>query len=244
MKTILVLARPKVILGLTVLFLMMFWGVNFGILAVTQAMSEMPNELKNGKFVIDPGHGGVDGGTNSKDFLEKEVNLEVAKKLQSVLLERGAEVVLTREQDISPGNTDLAGRRYNYRRALNARVVIIEKNKPDAFLSIHVNASYRRPDSSGPIVYYNKAVSNAGFLSETLQKHLNAVTQKHGLKGHKVQSTDFYILRNSTRPGALVEIGFMTNQREKELLKQDLYQWELATAMAEGLNEYLAKRLP
>lgn len=96
----------------------------------------MPNNLKNGKIVIDPGHGGVDGGNTSP------------------------------------------AEGYSYRRALNTRVVIIEKNKPYVFPSIHVNASSRRPAAGGAIVSYNKAVRNASLLSETLQKHLNMVTHK------------------------------------------------------------------
>jgi len=240
-KTLLILARSKNTLFLMITVTIIFWAVGLGLFSVTQALSKLPNDLKNGKFVIDPGHGGVDGGTN---FLEKEVNLEVAKKLQSVLAKRGAEVILTREGDTSPGNTGPAVKRYNYRRALETRVVIIDKHKPDVFLSVHVNASYGRSMTSGAIVYYNETSPNAGLLSEILQIHLNMVTKKHGFQGHKPKSADFYILRNTTAVGAVVEIGFMTNSQEKELLKQDHYQWELAEAMAEGLNEYLAKREP
>jgi len=239
-KTVLLFARPKAILVLAVVTLMIFGGAAFGLVAVTQDALETPNGLKSRKFVVDPGHGGIDGGTNSQDFLEKEVNLEVAKKLQSELMERGAKVVLTREEDLSPGNTGPDGKGYNYRRSLATRVDIIEKNKPDVFLSIHVNASNRRPATSGAIVYYNKAVPNAGLLAETVQKYLNMVTKKNGFKEHKTQATNFYILRNTARPGAVVEIGFMTNPQEKAMLKQETYQWELARAMADALAEYMS----
>lgn len=198
------------------------------------------NPLKDKKIVIDPGHGGIDGGTNSNDFLEKEINLAMAQKLKKELTKLGAKVILTREDDIDlvSLNTSSYSR---HQRDLNARTSIIGKNKPDIFLSIHVNANSIRPSTSGSMVFYNQRILGAKKLSDALQDHLNIVTKRYEFKKHKSEPADFYILQNTTCTGALIELGFMTNQSEKEMLKQNQYQLELTKGIVEGLKEYFSE---
>lgn len=197
------------------------------------------NLLAGKKIVVDPGHGGIDGGTNCYDFLEKEINLAVARKLQKELTRLGAKVVLTRSKDVELVKHD-SPTCSRHRGDLLARVSIIEKNKPDIFLSIHVNANSYRPSSTGAIVFYNKQSPGATELTAALQNSLNKVTEKHGFKKHTAQPADYFILRNSTRTGAIIELGFMTNQQEKELLKQDQYQWELTKGIVAGVKDYFS----
>lgn len=221
----------KIILFLLLFFAIIYW-INPSIVCFGKA-----GVLSGKKIVIDPGHGGIDGGTNCTGFLEKEINLAVAQKLKKELTKQGAQVILTREQDVDLGQPDYSGNS-RHKRDLTARTSIIEKNKPDIFLSIHVNANHRRPSTSGSMVFYNKRILGAGDLSDALQEHLNIVMERHKLKKHKPEPADFYILRNSKFTGAMIELGFMTNQQEKELLKQDQYQVELCKGIVEGLKEY------
>jgi len=195
------------------------------------------NSLKGKKIVIDPGHGGIDGGANSSDFLEKEANLEVAKKLYQELSRSGAQVILTRKEDVSLDSlNNISPSRH--KRDLYARVSIIEKHKPDIFLSLHINANHRQPSTTGSIVFYNKCTLNSEKLATVLQENLNILMEKHNLKKHRAEPADYYIPRNTNYTGVIVEMGFMSNPREKEMLKTSRYQWELTKSIARGIEEY------
>ncbi len=199
----------------------------------------MANPLQGKKIVIDPGHGGIDGGTNSHDFLEKEVNLVVAKNLQQELTRQGAKVFLTREKDVSLDrlNTKSASRQ---RRDIYARIALIEKVQPDIFLSIHINANRRKPSTTGSIIFYNKQVLQSESLAAAIQTHLNKVTEKNGLKKHSPTPAGYFLLKNTSYPGVIVELGFITNPRDKALLKQGAYQRQLTQGIVAGLKEYFS----
>ncbi len=225
---------------LMLILLLVALAVKFGLNGLSSVCFGTGNLLRGKKIVIDPGHGGVDSGTNCFDFVEKEINLAVAKKLRAELTRLGAKVILTRQDDLDLSQLNPNGESTRHKRGLQARVSIINKNQPGVFLSIHVNAHYRRPSTSGSIVFYRKNDPGSRRLSTILQHHLNRVTEKHNLQKHLAATAEFYVLRHSTRTGAILELGFMTNPREKELLKQDQYQWELTKGIVEGLKEYFA----
>ena len=110
--------------------------------------------LDNRTIVIDPGHGGIDGGTNFGDTLEKDINLEVGLRLRDLLINKGATVVMTREIDESLDD-HIVGNGSRHREDLNTRVRIINESKADLFISIHVNHS-KNEERLGPMVLYNK----------------------------------------------------------------------------------------
>lgn len=236
--TLILFIRRKIIRPefIVLLFLLSakLWLPNFSVFALGAV-----NPLAGRKIVIDPGHGGIDGGANDRDFLEKDINLAVAKKLHQELSKSGAIVTLTRKEDtaLDQLSSDDSSR---HRRDLNARVAIIEKDQPDIFLSIHVNANRHKPASSGSMVFYNKQVLNTEALADAIQTRLNKVTEKHGLKKHQQQPAGYFLLKNTTHTGAIIELGFMTNQRDKKLLKQGQYQSELTRGIVEGLKEYFS----
>ena len=99
------------------------------------------NSINENTIVVDPGHGGIDGGAGKKnDILEKDINLQVSAKLKKELIVEGFQVIMTREEDVSLENfSNIKGSRY--RRDLDARKTIINNNKPLAFISIHCNSS-------------------------------------------------------------------------------------------------------
>lgn len=194
--------------------------------------------LKNRVIVIDPGHGGIDGGANSPGFLEKEVNLEIAKKVKTCLEKNGAKVILTRDQDESLDQ--LVETLSRHKKDLVARVNIIKKTKPDLFLSIHVNSNPRKPGTTGPMVFYNRRIPESEHLAETLQNNLNQTAEKTGYKKHTPNQAEFYVLSNAPCPGALVEVGFMTNTQEKVSLQDEAYQNQLAKAIAKAIDQHYA----
>ena len=95
-----VILIQKKIYMIVVMSLLLFLAVEFELYGISVICVGNTSPLHGKKIVIDPGHGGIDGGTNCPGFLEKEVNLAVAKKLREKLTRLGAQVILTREQDI------------------------------------------------------------------------------------------------------------------------------------------------
>ena len=184
---------------------------------------------------LDPGHGGYDGGARAHDsgIWEKEINLQIALAVEKELLARGAQVVLTRREDIclAPGDTATKARK---RADLKARTDLAQAAGADVFLSIHLN-EYRSRTESGPQVFYQQGGEAGRLLAGALQAALVA-----GLKPGKIRSAmagDYFVLRSSI-PSALVECGFLSNAAEEKLLLDPDYHTRIAAALADGLTEY------
>ena len=184
---------------------------------------------------LDPGHGGYDGGARAHDsgIWEKEINLQIALAVEKELLARGAQVVLTRREDIclAPGDTATKARK---RADLKARTDLAQAAGADVFLSIHLN-EYRSRTESGPQVFYQQGGEAGRLLAGALQAALVA-----GLKPGKIRSAmagDYFVLRSSI-PSALVECGFLSNAAEEKLLLDPDYHTRIAAALADGLAEY------
>ncbi|AVX19653.1 N-acetylmuramoyl-L-alanine amidase CwlD [Carboxydocella sporoproducens DSM 16521] len=192
-------------------------------------------------IVIDPGHGGIDGGANCPGFLEKEINLAIALKLRQELEQQGVKVIMTREDDKALQDE---AKRYTsrHRQDLTSRIEIIENYRPDLFVSIHVNANPRRPQTSGPMVFYNRRIPAAAQLATLVQQKLNEAAVEEGGKPHQARPAEYYLLRHSSYPGLIIETGFMTNTRERELLKQEAYQKRLAEQIAAGIYAYFLQQ--
>lgn len=213
----------------------------FGIAFYAEPISfSVLGPLKQRLVVIDPGHGGIDGGANTTGFLEKDINLAIAKKLKVELQKSGAKVMLTRDKDDSLENlTTRATTRH--RRDLLARTEIINQNTPDLFISLHVNASRNR-STTGPMVFYNKRVPRSEHLAKTLQGSVNAAAYKRELKKHLTSHGDYFVLNNTHFPGVILETGFVTNQRERNLLKTETYQQELAEHICQGVRKFFSEK--
>ncbi|AOT71096.1 N-acetylmuramoyl-L-alanine amidase family protein [Geosporobacter ferrireducens] len=189
-------------------------------------------------IIIDPGHGGIDTGTKTKDFIEKEINLSVGKKIQRNLNDLRVKSILTREGDYSLEQMSLKeGSRHI--RDLEGRLSIIRKEEGSLLLSVHINSEPRDPQVTGAIVYYYERDAESQKLAETIQNHLNCVMKQYHLQEHKPRQGDYYLLREGEIPGVIVELGFITNQRERELLKKEEYQVEIAKAIVSGIKEHI-----
>ncbi|MDP4092368.1 MAG: N-acetylmuramoyl-L-alanine amidase [Bacillota bacterium] len=223
------------------LFLIIIIGISFigsVILARTATM-----QIKNEVIVIDPGHGGIDGGTNDNStFLEKDVNLQISLKLKDLFVSDGYQADLTRDSDVSLDDRNNASSS-RHERDLIARVTQINNGKYDLFLSIHVDRS-SNPNTKGQIVLYSPSDPMSEKLALCIQNRLNA-HMKHSF-GNEInrlpQKANLFILRNSNTPGVLIETGFISNEQEKKLLKTDSYQSKIAQAILDGVKDYLADK--
>ncbi len=187
-------------------------------------------------IVVDPGHGGYDGGARARDsgVWEKALNLSVALKTRQVLVNQGATVVLTRETD-----TDLwEGQPENVskkRQDMQARIDIAKACGADMVLSIHMN-EYRDRSQSGPQVFYRKGSDDSRLLAGCMQSALIDALQPP--KERSALSGDYFILQLDV-PSVLIECGFLSNSREEALLLTEDYQYRLAQAIVDGVCQWV-----
>ena len=227
---------------LILLGLIIFLVLSFIVLKDSK-VSRIFKYQSNGTIVIDPGHGGIDGGTGDKEgLLEKDINLDVASKLKKELLVEGFKVVMTREKDQSLEEfSDINASRY--RRDLDARKSIVNKNDPIVFVSIHVNSS-KKTSAKGIKVYYYPNSYEGKELAENICQSIDLNVYEKYLRDDtlkaEVLSEDYFILRETEFPGVLVEIGFITNPEENKLLQDEKYKTKVAFAIKKGIIQYLS----
>ena len=185
------------------------------------------NPFEGKKVVIDPGHGGIDSGAIGITGLkEKEVTLEVGERLKIMVEDAGAVVIMTRSGDQSVSNSN--------------RVKMANEAKADLYVSIHANA-YSNPASNGTETFYCSENSNrdaSKYLAQQLQRELIA---ELGLRDRGVKTRSFYLLKETEMPSALVELAFLTNDQEEELLRKPEARAGAAKALFRGLEAYLRK---
>ena len=177
---------------------------------------------KKATVVIDAGHGGYDHGAIYSGHDEKEINLNVAKKINRYLSQAGVDSYMTRTED-----------RFV---ALAERVEISNAIRPKIFVSIHSNAIQSNPKMSGLQTYYysSNGYKLAGVIHKDLLKDIK-------MNDGKIRKANFYVCKNTNAPSILVEMGFMSNKDELKKLVSDEYQDELAKSITRGIIAYLEK---
>lgn len=231
--------NKRIILLIGIVILLTISKNIYGSLQVTKILSQDNNITT---IVLDPGHGGVDGGTGKEsDLLEKDINLDVALKLKKELLVEGFNVIMTREEDRSL--EDLSNiNSSRYKKDLDARKMIINNSRPDVFVSIHANYS-TAGSARGVQVYYYPDSIEGEILAENICNSVDeTIYDKYLKEGNlrtKILSEDFFIIREADYTGVLVEVGFLSNAEDLELLRDEEYQRKLAFAIKKGILEYL-----
>ena len=182
-------------------------------------------------IVVDPGHGGKDEGAQKENVKEAKINLAISLKLKGELEKQGATVVLTRD-----GAYDLAseGARNRKKEDMKKRVDIINEERVDLFLSIHLNANPNVAIHGGQ-VFYQKNNEAAKAFADIIQKRMNDLNQTD----KKSKTGDYYILNETKHSGILVECGFLSNDNDRNQLNTDAYQQKIAKLLSDGVCEYL-----
>ena len=192
-------------------------------------------------ITIDPGHGGRDRGAAGKYMIEKTATLLLAYRVAEILNRCGFEVHLTRYTD--------------YYVPLAERCRIKKRHKSDLFVSIHFNAAEKKSfhgietfaltpagaasTSGGPPLnkrfFGNYFDANNLLLAHTIQKTL---LRRTGAFDRGVKRARFAVLKDIDAPGVLVEVGFVSNPREEQLMLDPAYREKLARGIAEGIYAY------
>lgn len=200
---------------------------------VDESVQTAAQAKADGKQVIaiDAGHGGKDPGkVGINQALEKDLNLEIAKKVKSNLEKQGFAVVMTRE--------DAEGLADSKAEDMKARVSIINKAKPSLAVSIHQN-SYPEESIHGAQVFYYTHSKEGENAAKVMQQALLAADPDN--KRQAKANDTYYMLKKTEVPVIIVECGFLSNSQEAEKLGSDDYQNTLAEAISEGIKECLPK---
>ncbi|MFC0013827.1 MULTISPECIES: N-acetylmuramoyl-L-alanine amidase CwlD [Allobacillus] len=192
--------------------------------------------LANKVIVIDPGHGGPDGGADHDSVYEESIALDTSLLLRDYLQQAGALVYMTRESDIDLAAEGTRGLSKRKSEDIRNRVKFIQEKDPDLFISVHLNSIASSQWSGAQSFYYPDEEGQSEALAKSIQKRLREET-----KGTRVALglNQIYLLKHAGATGTLVELGFLSNPDERRLLTQESYQKRLATSIAEGIVEFI-----
>lgn len=222
-------------IGLAFLILLILFPIQKG----QYMWRTVPLPLAGKTIVIDPGHGGPDGGAvGSDNTTEKEIALEVSKKLRDYLQQAGALVYLTREEDKDLAAPDVRG--YSKRKSedIRNRLKFIHDKNTDLFITVHLNALPSNKWSGAQTFYYPSFPENK-HLAKMIQAEI--IRNLENTKRVPLPIDNIYLLKYAEVPGALVEIGFLSNEEERELLKDETYQEQMAASIYQGIIRYVTE---
>lgn len=198
------------------------------------AISEHP-VISNVDVIIDVGHGGIDGGTSYGQLLEKDINLAIAEKTYEALRKKGYIVLLNRSGDYALSSENLwLKSRSRHLKDLAQRSHLANEIRPEAMISLHVNSA-KNSSKRGAILLHQKN-EQSKRLAKHLQRSLNHL---YGMDEKPFYGKTYYLLKHSLIPTVIVEMGFITNHQDREMLVQPVSQQAIADHIAIGLEQYL-----
>lgn len=199
--------------------------------------------LEGRTIVIDPGHGDMDVGTiGVSGSYEKDTNLQIARKLRDALVEKGALVVMTREDDGPLGPAEEQDPALRKEADWLRREEIVEAAGATLLLSIHQN-SFDDPAVRGPQMFFLRNSDTGEERGEALAQALqDTVNKELGVeKPRAIGAGNWRLLKKGNQPGCIIECGFFSNPEEEALLQTDAYQEQLVEALVKGLEAYARK---
>ena len=210
-------------------------------------VSEVPEGVVKGQYsktiFLDPGHGGRDSGAYYYNVAEKDLNMQVYRKLRKKLEELGYKVLTSRDSDI---DVDF----------ITERSRMVNKTNSDIFISIHFNATGNAYSKSSGIQTYSYSdehnypskinpywhnhpdrMSESKRLAAAIHSSLLAET---GAKDADLLESSFAVLRETAKPAVLLELGYMDNFAENQQIRDSHYQDKLVTGIVKGIQKYYA----
>ena len=237
MKISLIQKRITLIFTIICLF-----AITYGIIN----MKRIPNSVAkvnavpstNKVIVLDAGHGLPDeGAVGFNSTTEEAINLQITLKIQKLLEQSGAEVVLTRSDENGIYSLDSKSIRNKKVSDIKNRVAIGNSSSADAFVSIHLNKYPPSEVYRGWQTFYQRNNDLSKNLSTCIQEALNLNIEFKNNRS-PLPLSDVYIMKNVQIPTVIIECGFLSNKEECELLKTDSYQNKLAWGIFTGLQDY------
>ena len=191
-------------------------------------------EGENLVVIIDPGHGGEDGGAVSADGqAESHINLAIAHNLNDLLQLFGFETTMTRYEDVAIYSDGAQTLREKKTSDLKNRVALVNSFEHATLISIHQNSLPSVTSVHGAQVFY-APTEGSDQMAETIQLMLNSEINPGNEKSKKAIDPSVYLMKNVTCRAVLIECGFMSNHNEVAQLQQKEYQKKLAITIASG----------
>lgn len=207
---------------------------------INQSWTSWSLPLSGTIIVIDPGHGGPDGGAESKNGIqEKYITLKIAEHLRDYLNEAGALVIMTREEDkdlSEPGTRGLSRRKLQ---DLKNRVKTANNSMADFFISIHLNSIPSQRWHGAQTFYYPVREENEQ-MAKAIQKEI--INNLQNTDRVPLARNDILVLKYVDMPSVMVEVGFLSNPNEASLLNQEEYQKKLAFSIYQGMLSYYSEK--
>lgn len=171
---------------------------------------------------------GIDGS------LEKDINLQIALKLQKFLEMQDVEVILTRDSDTGLYDENTSNKKVQ---DMKNRVALIEEKKPALTVSIHQN-SYHEEYVHGAQVFYYAGSEQSKELAQRIQQMMMLQLDRDNARQAKANDS-YYLLKKTSSPIVIVECGFLSNYEEAQKLSSDLYQEKVAWAIHLAIMQWL-----
>ncbi|AMN36861.1 N-acetylmuramoyl-L-alanine amidase CwlD [Clostridium perfringens] len=220
----------KKIIKIVSIIILSFLALNISFLKVNA-------EENNKIIVIDPGHGGIDGGAKSEGgVIEKDINLSISLKTKDALESKGYKVIMTRSEDVG---LYTEGKKVREKKIedLGNRVKIKKENKCDAFISIHQNMFPQKNCKGAQVWSANNEPSQK--LGKIIQQKFKEEVDQNNKREAKVAKKEYKILNDGYEGASvIVECGFLSNPEECELLGKEDYQNKIANTLANAIDEY------
>ncbi len=232
-----------------IIFILMAILLPVGMLTIRSANNNLKNNniiatmatpATSKTIVVDAGHGGEDGGAVASDgVMEADINLKIALKLQNLLEQSGATVILTRSDENAIYNLDKKTLRDKKNSDIKNRVKIGNNSSADIFVSIHLN---KIPQSEyyGWQTFFKDGSEEGKRLATCIQNNLNEAIQKEN-KRVPLKINNVYIIKHVEIPISIVECGFLSNPEEREQLEDNSYQNKLAWGIYNGVMDYFVE---
>lgn len=192
-------------------------------------------------LAVDAGHGGPDGGAEAADGTQEAgLNLAIAKALKKEAEKRGIQVVMTRETEDGLYAVENTEKKWRKLEDLQQRKAIIDADRADAAVTIHMNCFKTDPSVRGAQVFYPKSgnaeiLETSQALAETVQKAL-VKGLNDGSNRIQMGRGEVYLMENPQMPMILVECGFLSNAEDLARLKQEQWQQKIAVCILDGIQ--------
>ncbi len=190
-------------------------------------------------IILDPGHGGFDGGATAVDGTpEKAFNLQIALKLRDFLQFYGFQVVMTRTEDAGTEDSSARSLREKKVSDIRNRMALVNNTQNCILMSIHQNY-FEDASCKGTQVFYSKNTTESKNIAQTIQQEIAAALQPANTRVIKGAGSEIYLLDKAKRPAVLVECGFISNKDDAEKLLDGNYQKQLALCIAKAMFHFV-----
>ncbi len=192
--------------------------------------------VEKGFVLIDPGHGGKDGGASTKDgILEDDINLAISLPLRDMLFLCGYTVQMTRQTDTEiTKDTDDVNQSWKVNDMHN-RLALYDT----ALLTISIHQNhFSQSKYSGTQTFYSTNCSESRDIADLIQKQVIDFLQPQNHRTIKPAKDNIFLLYHTKKPAVIVECGFLSNEKEANLLQQREYQRKMAFSICCGVLKY------